>query len=179
MLRLDHRLKLFGEFYDPQDRLSFVYGVQEKYCRFIYDHDGTGLLDNPDAKVRPSLRSMWPSHRHLRSGSRVFCEWRAVCTPNTAPALWKSILVRPILLFSPISSMMREWRMALPQQWDLRGGCIDIYRRTRANDVHELMRKYPSLIFSVIVRYACSVGSSVWTRLKPIIGLLRPQPFQP
>ncbi|MFK9883024.1 hypothetical protein ACJEQ9_51745, partial [Klebsiella pneumoniae] len=88
---LDHRLKLFGEFYDPQDRLSFVsMAFQEKYCRFIYDHDGTGLLDDPDAKVRPSIEEyITQANSHLRSGSRVFCEWRAVCTPNTAPGVVK------------------------------------------------------------------------------------------
>ncbi len=154
---LDHRLKLFGEFYDPQDRLSFVsMAFQEKYCRFIYDHDGTGLLDDPDAKVRPSIEEyITQANSHLRSGSRVFCEWRAVCTPNTAPGVVKVDTGTSYRSYYFTADFINDEGMAvafLPATmrfaWRFRSK--DIYRRTRANDVREFNAKVSSLIFSVI-----------------------------
>ncbi|HBX9788104.1 TPA: hypothetical protein P7484_003579 [Klebsiella pneumoniae] len=145
---LDHRLKLFGEFYDPQDRLSFVsMAFQEKYCRFIYDHDGTGLLDDPDAKVRPSIEEyITQANSHLRSGSRVFCEWRAVCTPNTAPGVVKVDTGTSYRSYYFTADFINDEGMAVAFTRN-NEICVevpvkkDIYRRTRANDVREFNAK--------------------------------------
>jgi len=82
---LDHRLKLFGDFYPGPPSLDFVsLDFQEKYCRFLHDDDGTGLLSD---KQRPSLEK-WIKEKnaYLCSGSRVLCNWKALMDPATAPA---------------------------------------------------------------------------------------------
>ncbi|MDT0135725.1 MULTISPECIES: hypothetical protein [Providencia] len=51
---LDHREKLFGDFYDEPQSLDFIsMRFQEDYCRFLHDEDGSGLLAAHDD--RPSL----------------------------------------------------------------------------------------------------------------------------
>lgn len=145
---LDHRLKLFGEFYDPQDRFSFVsMAFQEKYCRFIHDHDGTGLLDDPDAKVRPSIEEyITQANSHLRSGSRVFCEWRAVCTPNTAPGVVKVDTGSSYRSYYFTADFINDEGMAVACTRN-NEICVevpvkkDIYRRNRRNDVREFNAK--------------------------------------
>ena len=88
---LDQRERLFGEFYDRSSNINFIsMDFQEKYCRFIHDADGTGLLSDQEADTRPSLESyIKQANQHLRSGSRVFCEWRQVVNPVTAPGAAK------------------------------------------------------------------------------------------
>lgn len=86
---LDHRLRLFGEFYDGPQDLSFVtLKFQENHCRFLHDDDGTGLLG--DGNTMPSLDA-WiaDKNEYLRSGSRVLCRWGAVMNPDTAPGACK------------------------------------------------------------------------------------------
>lgn len=85
---LDHRLKLFGDFYDGPPTLDFVsLSFQERYCRFL--HDDERLLSSPDH--RPPL-SDWLKTKNafLRSGSRVLCRWGGVMNPTTAPGACKS-----------------------------------------------------------------------------------------
>lgn len=145
---LDHRLKLFGEFYDPQDRFSFVsMAFQEKYCRFIHDHDGTGLLDDPDAKVRSSIEEyITQANSHLRSGSRVFCEWRAVCTPNTAPGVVKVDTGSSYRSYYFTADFINDEGMAVACTRN-NEICVevpvkkDIFRRNRSNDVREFNAK--------------------------------------
>lgn len=145
---LDHRLKLFGEFYNPQDRFSFVsMAFQEKYCRFIHDHDGTGLLDDPDAKVRPSIEEyITQANSHLRSGSRVFCEWRAVCTPNTAPGVVKVDTGSSYRSYYFTADFINDEGMAVACTRN-NEICVevpvkkDIFRRNRSNDVREFNAK--------------------------------------
>lgn len=82
---LDHRLKLFGDFYDGPPSFDFVsIAFQDKYCRFLHDDDGAGLLP---AESRPALRD-WLAEKnaYLRSGSRVMCNWSSLMDPDTAPA---------------------------------------------------------------------------------------------
>jgi len=86
---LDHRLRLFGDFYDGPQDLGFVtLKFQETYCRFLHDDDGTGLLG--DGNSMPSLDA-WiaDKNEYLRSGSRVLCRWAAVMNPDTAPGACK------------------------------------------------------------------------------------------
>jgi len=86
---LDHRLKLFGDFYDGPQGLDFVsMAFQEAHCRFLHDDDGEGML--PGEK-RPSF-SDWieKKNAYLRSGSRVLCNWSELMNPSTAPGACKA-----------------------------------------------------------------------------------------
>lgn len=86
---LDHRLKLFGDFYEGPQSFHFVsMDFQEKHCRFLHDDDGSGLL--PSGENRMSLKE-WIAEKnsYLRSGSRVLCNWLEVMNPDTAPGACK------------------------------------------------------------------------------------------
>lgn len=85
---LDHRLKLFGDFYDGPESLDFVsMDFQERHCRFLHDDDGEGLLPGEDRKpVAAWIKEM---NTYLRSGSRVLCNWVELMNPDTAPAACK------------------------------------------------------------------------------------------
>jgi len=87
---LDHRLKLFGDFYEGPPTMNFVsMAFQEKYCRFLHDDDGAGLL--PRENRYPSLdRWLEKKNAYLRSGSRLLCAWREVMDPDTAPGACKA-----------------------------------------------------------------------------------------
>jgi len=86
---LDHRLKLFGDFYDGPPSMQFMsLEFQEKYCRFLHDDpENRHLL----GEARPPL-SAWLEEKnaYLRSGSRVLCNWRELMNPSTAPAACKA-----------------------------------------------------------------------------------------
>ncbi|WP_413460630.1 hypothetical protein [Herbaspirillum huttiense] len=81
---LDHRLKLFGDFYDGESSLSFVsMDFQQRYCRFLHDDDGENLLPG---EGRISVHDWLDGkNQYLRSGSRVLCRWEALLNPDTAP----------------------------------------------------------------------------------------------
>lgn len=85
---LDHRLKLFGDFYDGPPSFKFVsLQFQSDYCRFLHDDDGTGLLAG-----RSRLSQFdWIAEKngYLRSGSRVLCKWVELMNPTTAPGACK------------------------------------------------------------------------------------------
>lgn len=86
---LDHRLKLFGDFYEGPQSFQFVsMAFQEQFCRFLHDDDGEGML--PSAE-RPMPLNNWIKEKnaYLRSGSRVLCNWDSVMTPHTAPGACK------------------------------------------------------------------------------------------
>jgi len=85
---LDHRLKLFGDFYKGPPTLHFVsMQFQEERCRFLHDDDGFGLLPS---ERRPALDG-WIAEKneYLRSGSRVLCNWGELMNPDTAPGACK------------------------------------------------------------------------------------------
>lgn len=81
---LDHRLKLFGDFYDGPPSLNFVtQKFQDDYCRFIHDDDGFGLLAGEKRQqVGDWINEM---NSYARSGSRMLCNWRRLMNPETAP----------------------------------------------------------------------------------------------
>ncbi|HEP6431520.1 TPA: hypothetical protein VDB83_005852 [Burkholderia cenocepacia] len=86
---LDHRLKLFGEFYDGPPSLDFVsLAFQERHCRFLHDDDASTQLPGGE---RQSLHD-WIAEKnaYLRSGSRVLCNWNELMNPDTAPGACKS-----------------------------------------------------------------------------------------
>lgn len=86
---LDHRVKLFGDFYDEPASMNFVsMEFQEKYCRFLHDEDGAGLLAAKDE--RPGLEQyIREANAYMRSGSRMLCNWYSLMTPLTAPGACK------------------------------------------------------------------------------------------
>ncbi|MHB8410249.1 MAG: hypothetical protein ACYDHY_19630 [Acidiferrobacterales bacterium] len=83
---LDHRLKLFGPFYDGPPSLDFVsLDFQERHFRFLHDDDGEGLL--PGETRLPVREWIARQNEYLRSGSRVLCQWGEIMNPDTAPAV--------------------------------------------------------------------------------------------
>jgi|GEM_PF-1307258 len=85
---LDHRLKLFGDFYDGPQSMSFVsMAFQEQYCRFLHDDDGLNML--PGEKRQPIYEWISEKNSYLRSGARVLCNWHELMNPNTAPGACK------------------------------------------------------------------------------------------
>jgi len=82
---LDHRLKLFGDFYDASTPYSFLsLEFQERYFQFLHDKDGSGLLGM--AETRPSLQNyLEQANSCLQSGSRVMCNWNSLMNPVTSP----------------------------------------------------------------------------------------------
>lgn len=86
---LDHRLKLFGDFYEGPQSFHFVsMDFQEKHCRFLHDDDGSGLLPSGENRL-PLKEWIAEKNSYLRSGSRVLCNWREVMNPDTAPGACK------------------------------------------------------------------------------------------
>jgi len=86
---LDHRQKLFGDFYDGPCSLDFVsLDFQEKYFHFIHDEDGAGML--PGENRMPLNEWIAEKNTCLRSGSRVLCNWHEVMNPDTAPSACKA-----------------------------------------------------------------------------------------
>lgn len=85
---LDHRLKLFGDFYDGMASLNFVsLDFQQKHCRFLHDDDGSAILGEKRAPLNEWIAE---KNAYLRSGSRVLCNWFEVMNPDTAPAACKT-----------------------------------------------------------------------------------------
>ena len=91
---LDHRLGLFGDFYDGPKSLAFVsLDFQQRWCRFYHDDDEAWMLDT-DTK-RPSVED-WikQQNAYLRSGSRVLCKWLDLFNPDTSPGVAKKEYTR-------------------------------------------------------------------------------------
>lgn len=83
---LDHRLKLFGDFYDQRDAMQFVtLDFQERYCRFVRDGDASASLP----KIERQSVSAWIAEKNgfLQSGSRLACNWYTLINPATALTL--------------------------------------------------------------------------------------------
>lgn len=82
---LDHRLKLFGTFYEGAESMGFVSpAFQQRYCRFLFDDEGSTLLAGPP--LQPLAEFVADKNAHLRAGSRVLLNLRAVMNPTTAPS---------------------------------------------------------------------------------------------
>lgn len=89
MCGLDHREKLFGEFYPGPESLHFVtLDFQEKFCRFIHDDDGEGLIETTPRQ--PVAAWIKEKNAYLCSGSRVLCLWHELMNPDTAPSACKA-----------------------------------------------------------------------------------------
>lgn len=86
---LDHRLKLFGDFYEGPATLDFVsLRFQDMYCRFLHDDDGWNSL--PGEVRQPVEKWIETKNSMMGSGSRVLCNWNGVMQPDTAPGAVKT-----------------------------------------------------------------------------------------
>jgi hypothetical protein len=84
---LDHRLQLFGPFYDPREAPAFLtLDFQTRHFRFIADDEPSKSLGEGRA---PVVEWIAAQNAQLRSGSRVLCYHPALLTPRTAPACQK------------------------------------------------------------------------------------------
>lgn len=85
---LDHRLKLFGEFYDEPQSMNFVsLDFQAKHFNFIHD-DETLCLPGEE---RPSVYAWQQAMNALiQPGSRLLCTWGLMLNPDSAPAAVKN-----------------------------------------------------------------------------------------
>jgi len=85
---LDHRLGLFGTFYEGPKTTRFVsLDFQRAHFRFVHDADGLGMLPK---LVKPSLDEwLKENNTYLRPGSRVMCLWNTLANPRTAPGMTK------------------------------------------------------------------------------------------
>ncbi|MFX4226388.1 MAG: hypothetical protein ACFHHU_00430 [Porticoccaceae bacterium] len=82
---LDHRLGLFGSFYDGEPSFDFVSAkFQDEHFNFIRDKDGEGML--PATKVEPAGNWASRMNGYLRPGSRIIANWPDFMTVETAPS---------------------------------------------------------------------------------------------
>lgn len=82
---LDHRLKLFGDFYDGPQSMHFVsLDFQAQHCRFLRDDDARTMLASNTVRT-PVANWIESRNAYLRSGSRVLCNWGPLMNPRTAP----------------------------------------------------------------------------------------------
>lgn len=82
---LDHREKLFGDFYDENDAFEFVSAeFQDKYFNFIRDEDNSANL--PREKREDVVSWIKKANEYVQSGSRVITNWRELIDEKTSPA---------------------------------------------------------------------------------------------
>lgn len=80
---LDHRDKLFGNFYPEKEAFNFVtLPFQQTYFRLIADGDASKLLGTGHKPLDEYLRE---ARARLQSGSRVFCLMNELLTAEAAP----------------------------------------------------------------------------------------------
>lgn len=81
---LDHRLDLFGPFYDGPKDFDFISTeFQDRHMRFVFDDQGSTAIDGD--RREPVEAWIERMNRYLTSGSRVLCDWRGVMNPTSAP----------------------------------------------------------------------------------------------
>jgi hypothetical protein len=80
---LDHRQKLFGQFYPDSEALNFIsMPFQAKYMRFIADDDGDTMLGDTVGSVHEYIRH---NHSQLAAGCRVLVFGREILQQEAAP----------------------------------------------------------------------------------------------
>lgn len=106
---LDHRSKLFGDFYPERESLSFIsMGFQSKYMRFIADDDSDFMLDDNIPSVHTLISQ---NHAQLAAGCRVivFCQ-SALRHRDAAPGAYNNGV------YSRTSGRTEYTRMVKPRQ---------------------------------------------------------------
>lgn len=87
MCGLDHRLNLFGRFYEESQSLSFIsLPFQERNMVFVRDDEMGFMLGEGKPDVFEYIKEM---NKGLQSGSRVFCYHYNLLSPDTAPAVMR------------------------------------------------------------------------------------------
>ncbi|ALN21780.1 hypothetical protein [Ectopseudomonas mendocina] len=82
---LDHRLKLFGDFYEGPQDFSFVsLDFQEAHFNFIRDDDASAMISGGE-QIEGVINWFSRMNRYLASGSRVLGLWGEVIDENSAP----------------------------------------------------------------------------------------------
>ena len=88
---LDHRLNLFGTFYnEPKDMKFISMKFQQKHMNFVHDDEEASNGKMLPLENKPSFKE-WLTAKNgfLRSGSRVICMWKDVMNSDTAPGVVK------------------------------------------------------------------------------------------
>lgn len=81
---LDHRLRLFGDFYPQEDALKFIsMDFQASYFRFAHDDDRERILGNEPLSLRAFMKE---KNAVLQSGSRVIFFAKDLIDETTAPS---------------------------------------------------------------------------------------------
>lgn len=84
---LDHRLSLFGNFYDPAEYGKFIsLEFQAAHFQFVTDDEPNFMLGEGRKAVMDWFKEM---NRFMQSGSRVLCYHNSLITPESAPACQK------------------------------------------------------------------------------------------
>ncbi|MDK9789982.1 hypothetical protein [Vibrio sp. D431a] len=86
---LDHKHKLFGDFYTEEMSLNFVSGeFQEKYFNFIHDDDGSNLLANTRrlGSIHDWIKNL---NSYVSKGSRVLVLHNEVMSLETVPSAYE------------------------------------------------------------------------------------------
>ncbi|MEI8659286.1 hypothetical protein [Vibrio sp. Hal054] len=87
---LDHNRKIFGDFYTESASLNFVtQGFQERYMNFIYDEDGTNMLQKGSDKKPTIEQWLADVNTTITSGSRVLIKWNDCFTTETIPSAYE------------------------------------------------------------------------------------------
>jgi len=80
---LDHRLNLFGRFYDPAEYGKFIsLGFQAEHFQFVTDDEPNFMLGEGK---KPVLAWLKEQNSFMQSGSRVMCYHPDLICPDTAP----------------------------------------------------------------------------------------------
>ena len=94
MCGLDHRLSLFGKFYEGPQSLDFIsQAFQQAHFRFAEDAENS-LLVGDKAPLEPVTDWVRKMNRGLQSGSRVACYWPDLVTKQNAPGAHNSYNVK-------------------------------------------------------------------------------------
>lgn len=79
---LDHRLKLFGEFYEGPASFHFISETfQREHFHFIHDDDESMMLEGGE-RIEPVGHWLNRMNRYLTSGSRVLGLWKELTTDS-------------------------------------------------------------------------------------------------
>lgn len=135
---LDHRLGLFGRFYDDSAPGFITLEFQERFMRFVADDEPNSLLGENRESVFDWVKS---KNAYLQSGSRVLCYYPELLTPATAPACRKEVPDRrggyfTETLAEPLTRY--ETRIAHQEGPDI---CIDMPVKREYRRYHEEQRR--------------------------------------
>ncbi len=134
---LDHRLKLFGDFYDEAQSLSFIsMGFQQRNMNFVPDDEPGTMI----AEARPDFRD-WLQGRNdfLQSGSRVLAYYPNLLTAESAPSVIKVRYGRDRDWENKVAETLVDTDTHVVHK-DGKDLCIDVPVRLRSAQYQEMAR---------------------------------------